>query len=594
MKHLAAVFLACLALCEPVRAQEPAAQDRAAAPAALPSTACEVANDEAFAAVLADVTRDSVKRVHDTFDYRGAVQDAWRVADMDGVLAAEAEEAGTELRDELGPWWTYLTGWGVGAREAAGKVADRVFGGEAFETAVQDVARLAIEDLAMAFASDRERLVDPVQRCLTAYLDANYPAIVGTSARASFSIGALDASVGEVDGPRTLLDFATIVAGITLIVSGRIVRRIGARVAGGVARRVVGKIASRAIPIVGWLLLAWEAVFGQAGAVPSIVEAMHDRQMVVGLQTEIAAELKIGMGENLDEISDGIVVETLGYWRRFRTDHQTLLGLIETRPSVRAYLEGLEAGDDLAPVNVALVRVLEIGGEETLVDLVERGRIGEAVSMSTEGYRIARDLDDVVAALDWEAVAPTRLSQVLQTDLHRVRRAGDLTPEALSFVLDLGGWPTVGAIAAMSPDLVETLPRYGETRVKLAARAFDAREVGRYFAALRQVDDIQARNTVWAELSATSGRPDAFLGKVEAVAASRDQAVAADILFSSSFALLQPQRIVDAFSAAVRGEIAWSVVAERYWVISIVAAIILVFLLGPFVRALLPRRGRRR
>ena len=247
---------------------------------------------------------------------------------------------------------------------------------------------------------------------------------------------------------------------------------------------------------------------------------------------------------------------------------------------------------DLMPVNRALVRVIEVGGEEKLVELVSSGRMDAVLALSDDGYRIGRELGDVAAALDWQAAVPDRLGDVLAASLHKVRAAGDLMPETIRFLLDLPDRTTITPLAAMRPPVVETLPRHGAERVTMAARALNAGQAARFFTALGDVEALQARNDLWAALSNETGPMDDFLAKTEAVAASRNQEVAAEILFSDTLSLVQPGQLWEVATAAFRGEVAWSVVAQRYGMIAVVA-VALAFLIGLTLwRMLFPPRTK--
>ena len=551
-------------------------------------------SDVAFESALSSITARTVRHLHDDFDYRGAVQRGWADAGMDDFLAEEAETAGRILRDEWGIARTYFTGWGIGAETAATEIAERVFGSDAFAGKIGEISEFAIGDLADRFAAGDGSLADPLETCISSYLDANYPAIVQRAAAASIQPAGIDGLAGNVsvDGPRSALDLAAVIAGILLIISGRIIRRISARVAGSVARRVAGKILARAVPVLGWLLLAYEALFATAGAIPSIVDAMHDDKVVTGLQTEIAAELKEGMAENLDEISDGIVADALAHWKAFQENYATLLDLTRSHPEIRGFLDAFDGGADIAPVNRALVRAIEIGGEDTLLRLIAEGRMDEVIALSGDGYRIARQLGDIEIALAWQSFAGERLGDVLRTEVYRLRAPGDISDLALDLLLDLPDRKARTTLAAMEPGLIDGLPRYGADRVNEAGRALAASELAsRYFAALADIEAIQVRNRVWARL-ATTETPDRFVADVEGVAASRDTATAADIVFSDFLGRLDPRLGARAAMGVISGDISWQIARDHYTVPFFIALFVAAILLLWLVRLIFPRRTK--
>lgn len=555
---------------------------------------CSVDNDDELFRSLTQVTQQTFERVHEEFDYLQAVQSAWRTVGMDAVLSTEAEAAAESLRKQWGPVWIYLTGFGAYAKQAADEVADRVFTSEVFNEKVQRISEVAIDALAAHFAEDKERLSEPLQFCMTQYLQTNYAPIIQGAASASFTVSTEQMS-SEIDvgSSGTVGTLAVVLAGIVLVVTRRIARRIASRVAGGVARRVVAKLGARVIPIVGWLLLAYEVLFETTGAIPAIVKGVQDDQVVIGLQTEIANELRHGMNDQFGEISAGIASETMTRWNEFQRAHTLVLSLSETNPRFASYLKTFAGDDEIAPVSLGVSRILEIEGEEKLNDLIARGRIGEFLDLPEAGFAIARNLKDIDAALGWARVAGARFNRVEASGLYRLREPDDLRPATIAFLLDLENEALIADIAAISPRLIEAMPRFGARNVSRAGEVFRTAELETFMADMVAIDDIQARNIIWSRVPKAGADPAQFLAKVDTVRASRDHEAAADLVFANALGLLSPARIASALASVWSGDISWTVVRQRYAYVAVGALGALAILLLSLVRLLLPRRRRR-
>ena len=299
------------------------------------------------------------------------------------------------------------------------------------------------------------------------------------------------------------------------------------------------------------------------------------------------------MAENLGDISAGIVSETMAQWKAFQRAHTLVLSLSKTNPRFANYLKTFSEDDEIAPVSLAVSRVLEIGGEDKLNDLIARGRLTEAVALTEPGITIARNLKDIDAALDWARVAGARLDEVASTGLYRLRAPNDLQPAALAFLLDLKDEGVISTVAAVSPKLIDAMPRFGARNVRRAAELFGTAGLESFTRDMVAIDDMQARNIIWSHLPQESAEAGAILAKVDTIRASRDQAAAADLAFANVWGLLSPDRILSAVASVWSGDISWTVIRQRYAYLAGGAVAVLAILLLTLMRRFVPRRSRK-
>ncbi|WP_413207368.1 hypothetical protein [Rhodospirillum sp. A1_3_36] len=553
---------------------------------------CKVEDDGALYSSLQSITQPTLERVNQDFDYLGAVQQGWQNARMNDILAHEATTAAQRLTDEWGVVRTYLTGWGVRAEEAANIIADRVFRGAAFEQGISNVSQYAIGGLTKGIEAKQEILAGRLQDCLNGYLGNRYPQIVQNSLSKQIASKNPDLPIEGGSLPQKASVPMATVLGIILIVGRRVLAKVASRIAGTVGKRVVGKIVARFIPIIGWVLLAYEVAFASQGAIPAITQAMYDDKVVVGIQTEIATELRTNMNEHIGQIADEIVSNILNEWKEFQRAHVLILSKMETDPKFKRYMSTFNPDDDLTPIDLALSRVVSIGGETLLDELLSKRRVDEIIHLPDGGFQIAEQTGNFEVAFSWMRQWGGQIDVIAKSRLFKVRAPDDLSDAALRFLLGLGEPESIEKLGSLPPELIETFPAYRKEGVEKVAIMMERNEAAEFFAAMRQITDIQARTEIWSALESGEYSSDEILGSADSIAASRDQSKAAQIRFAPFTELLSPQTVLNFVAAVWDGSISWSVLKSRYGMIFFAIIGIMALILLLFLRGLLPSRTK--
>lgn len=532
---------------------------------------CLVEDEDALFIRLQERARNGYSAAHQEFDFETHVGNAWRSADMTSIIGAAATEAGIQYGGEgffEREANRRLTSYSRSRAEAAVEaIADQTFSSLAVQDALEAVVEGSVDRFLTYLVRRSEDVAIDMGHCFSEFLSLNFPPIVQSAASQHF--GAIRETV-QTEGPSPQIpgfDLATPgVLGTTLVALSAIRRQITTRITGQVASRVAARLATRAIPYVGWALLGYEVILQRDGSLPEIVESMTGQAIIQGLQIEIAREINDEVRRQIPNISQEIVRATMNDWRSFVADNETVLALSQTNPRFRRYLDQFSSNEDLAPVRDAVALIVRLGGEEALNGVIDRNQMSAVLRLSTPGQQLARETNSLEIALQWSERAPNRLNEVLASELYRMKTPTELSEREIDFILDLTDPQLIRSAALLPSNDVQFLSQIDRVSAAILLETLPTDRTVEAIEALRSIRTPDAMNTALRHVSGDRYKAETLIEDINAVGASRDQDLAAQLVFSAPSLLnsITSMRIPRAVQAAAAGDVSWRLLLHAY------------------------------
>lgn len=553
--------------------------------------------------VLQARAQSAFKTAHEEFDYEIATINAWRDVRLTEIIAEEANVAGEQFGPDFGliGLQRRLERMGTAllpnkAKEAADFIATETFESEPFENGINEVIAGVSDRFVAHLTTYTQEMASSLGACFTEFLSTNYPPII--QAAAGSFIHDINPDVKTPKAPGAIVDpkaFATVVGGVVIGVVATLRRQLVRRIAGRIAGRVLGRVAAYAIPYAGWALAAAEIAFSWNGTIPEIVDSMSEPQAIAELQSELAMEFEFAVAASIPSIANDVVDGSLASWHRFVEVNETVLSIAATNPRFDNYLRQFDREEDFAPIRAAVVLIVELGGEAQLVEMIDKGQIAKVLRLRPTAYQIARDLDDIPAAIEWQEAAGAGVDLVQRSGLHKFKPyVSEISQSNLNFLLENAEKDDFRAIASLDEEMLTSLRSIDPLALDQLMAAHRTLDIGLIASALLDIRDFDAKNRMWRYV--TSDRFDAndFTENAVMIASSKNQDLAARIVFARKIEMLNPKFFFDYASAIAQGDISPKLILSQAPLITFALALIAALLLRFSYAFFWPRKTRRK
>jgi len=559
--------------------------------------ACQAHDAASFRSAIETLTFNALKAGAARADYGKIVADEWRKAGMDVILDKQVDIAVEEIRRETS-WATLISTIAnkEKAIEIGTAVAERVYRSEAVKKALEDLSTGVGRDMARRIELATGDAAEPAVHCIQAFLGPRYGNVVaGTVSTAAGKELDLDASnrSATVSTGQIVLDSKEGIAGAVIL----IVRRQLSRMAARVGQRLVGAILSRLVAVVssgiGIALIAKDLWELRNGILPIIANEMKSAEAKDKVRQELAAGLAEQINEGLHETASQTAGRIIEIWQTFRTAHARVLDLAERHPQFKAFLDA-QSPERLARVDELVGLVLAEEGEAGVLKRLADGTLHDAINrLPQSAVDIARDTRSVATAFAWSSLAGANLQKVVDLELHRSMRPGDLTKDVLDRLLaidDRGAIARIVAVPASARAQLFELPRDDLRKLANNLQPDYLRALAGYLARLNKPAAERLLRAV--VLAPDKMRWFASARVQDGILSSADQLQAVDLMLRSE-ALPNPADTYADIRLAVDGKVSPLLIWERHPIaISSVGGLALLVLMVVW-RALFGRRPRR-
>lgn len=598
-KVLAAVTSAALAfspVCEAL-AQTAGQASTPAAPASAAQSgdrqeyaACQATDPDQFRAAIEEISWKALSSGIAKVDYEAVVREEWRKGDLDKIIDTRVDAATNEIREESS-WATLLQSLASSeqAKRLATAVAERTYRSEPVKEAIVGLATGVGEQIGEAIVVSAVDASGPAQRCVQLFLGERY----GRSVAQSVSRDAGSAFTIEAEEGRANLSTRSVLLETSGGLTGAailLVRRQLSLMASRLGQRVVGTILSRLVSVVaggvGLALIAKDIWDFRYGMLPIIAEEMKSAETKERVREELASSIKTQIDEQARTIARETSQRILDIWLDFKRAHVKVLELAEESPEFRDFLD-VVGNENLQKLDEIVSLILPAGGKNAVLDALRSGKLQRAVlRMPKEGLVIAREMGSVDKALVWSDLAGGRMSDVVESGLHRIAEPEQFTTASLNRLLNLDDRLTIQRLAAVPGEMRTALFELPDAQLTTLSRSLTEDELttlARYIGALSQParqDVLQQVAEEPAQMQKLSSQPVR-----DAVLASRDQQYAVRMLLHDT-SLFDIDRIWADLQAATSGRISPWLIWERY-PSAVVASAIFALLLLLMIRGLL-------
>lgn len=522
--------------------------------------ACQKRDESAFRQAIETVTQGALQRSLSAFNYKGAVDDAWRGNGIDDVVDKQVDKAVAEIGSERS-WGEILQSLtdSAKAQELAGTVAERVYASPAIKTAIETVATDVGRTLGLSLEFATQDAAEPAIQCLKAFLGPRYGATVAAAvtADAEREFG-IDASKGKaaISPGAVLADKSGGVTGAALL----LLRRQMANLAGRVGARIAGSVLSRLVSVaaggVGAVLIAKDIWDLRAGVLPIIATEMKSVATKDLIRAELAKSISEQIGEQIKDLSSKSAARIVEIWQEFRSAHAKSLEIADKVPAFRDFLDRTPA-KNLPRLDEAVGLILATGGGEAqVIAALADGRLDTIVNkLSPDAMTIARETRSLDRGIAWSAIAGDRLVPfVVEHELHKRADPSSFTQASLTRLLSLEDKLAIARLAAQKREARDTLFDLDLARLRVLARALPEGEIASLAGYLASLEKA-TRDRVLQAVAATPAKMRVLAAdRVRAgILASRDQGKALDMMLRDGMGT--PAEVAADFRAAYDGAI---------------------------------------
>ena len=531
---------------------------------------CERAVDEeSLRAEIAKGARGAMRAAAQSVDYQDLVESSWLAIRFDAKFARIIDAKIAVLREDRAYLERLLDG-NIPSRagEMAIRSTEAVFQSpefEALQLELQSEIGARLEPLVVGTEVEmRSRAAD----CVGIFLGERYAATVGEAFSADTREAIINPNV-DIVGAETSAAFslAGVLAGMLAIVFRRIIRRIIQATIRRLAGAIAGRLLAMASIVLGVVILVYELVAGADGVFPIIRDALLSRETKVEIQTALADEIGRVAPEALDKRADLIADQMIGFWRRFKSRHRSVLELADQSQHFKRFIEDQPpSGFEPLSIVVEALKSQPPGGEQAVLDALDRGILNRAMQIPQIGRLIERFGPagvTVEALVAWSRRAGLRFADVVAADLPLLIKPETLSHADLGRILALADPQTAKRLVVMpQPALGEALALPEKQLLALTAR-FQGDELTGLFDSLRPATTAQARSIYVRRILDNPSMIKHLKFASGAVAASAEPALALEILLSTT-ANWNPLAVLDHVQAVANARVAPMVMVHRY------------------------------
>ncbi len=440
----------------------------------------------------------------------------WTEVGAGPVLDAAVDRAIAQVQAEESYWERFLSGWSPDkAQELAARVAEVAFADPALAAKLDELSTVLAAALVSEMETYAARSASSALLCLQSYVGGQYSETLYSAFAQN-----LEAQLGtELD-----LDEASDVtvaplalhtksmAGVGVLLTTEITRRLAQamskqllqRMAGKIAGRVLGRIGSSAVPYVGWAigigLIAWDLWEGGKGALPQIRDALQAEEVKQEVQAEIVAAVREGLSAESSTMAAGLAATLLGQWQGFCATNRDLCTLAANNRSFALLLDTTPVTqlDALAQqVNFFLSTL----GAEALTVALRDGTFEALLALPHEAKTILAWTRSPATTLDWANLAGDSLADVVAYQIYRVIDPVALDKLSLAAIVAIGDNEQIHKLLNLAPAQRETLLALPTTDLKAILAQATADELT-WLAAYAATLPPDAAAALYADLAA--------------------------------------------------------------------------------------------
>lgn len=557
---------------------------------------CQATTEAAFRAAVEKITLDALNKGLADFDYKAAVQDAWRNGGLDTVVDNRVDAAIAEVQNETstGDRLKSIVN-GETAKGLAEKVAERVYRSDAMKTAIETLAGNVGKDVGKRIELASQDATEPALACLQEFLGPRYGTAIARAVMsdAGRELG-LDASKGsaDVNAGSVIKNSSEGIAGAAIL----LVRRQLANMAARVSQRLVGSVLSRLVSVaaggVGLVLIAKDLWDLSGGVFPIIATEMKSRDTKDKVQDELAKSIAEQVGEHVHEIGTKSADRVVDIWQEFRRAHLKVIELAERNQPFKAYADKLSPAE-LPRLDEVVAVILASEGEPGILKRLADGTLAQAVSkLPPAAMQIARETRSIDAAIGWSALAGPELNRIVEWDIYTRAKPEDFSKASLAKTLALGERLTVTRVAGLKREVRDVLFDLEANDLKALARGLTEGELetlASYLTGLQK----EPREAVLKAVAAQPARMAVIANARvrDGILSSRDQTAAVNMMLRND-AMLDPARFMEDARAAWDGRIAPILIYEKHPGSAYAAGGLGLVLLLTLRRLFRPRRKR--
>lgn len=554
--------------------------------------ACQARDEQSFRSAIAGITTRALTAGLADFDYKAAVGEEWRKAQMDEVLDKRVDGAADEVRN-ASSWGTLIQSLADSkqAQKLATEIAERVYRSDEVRTAIEQLAAGVGRQIGRRMEIAGADAAEPALACLQAFLGPRYGTTVARTVAgdAGKQIG-VDPTKGEggVNVGGVLKETSGGLAGAAiLMVRGQLANmaeRIGARLVGSILSRLVSLVAGG----VGLVLIAKDLWDLRHGVLPIIASEMKSDATKDKVREELAKGIAEQIGDHIKDIGTRSADHVVEVWQGFRRAHAKALELAEGNNAFKTFLNGLKP-DRLARLDEVVGLIMASEGEGAVLKRLDNGTLDEAVNrLPAPAIEIARETRSIDAGLKWAAVSGDDLAKTVENEIYRRARPENFTRASLQRLLALDDRLAIGRLAGLPRDAREVLLDAGVA--KQLARTLTEVELetlASYLTGLKKEPREAVMKAVGADPAVMRSLAPARVRN--AILDSRDQAAAVAMMLQPSTFLDVPAMIADA-RAASEGRISPVLIWEKHPAGFGLAGALALAILLLLRRLLMPRR----
>lgn len=517
--------------------------------------ACRAQDETAFRDAIRDVTLTALRNGTQSVDYEAYVRDQWRKQDLDRLIDKRVKLAEEDVRRQTS-WGQLLQSLASSekANELALAVAEHVYRSDEMKAALEQAAKGVSLEVGCQIVLSTEEAATPARICLQMFLGERF----GRTIADTVSADAKAAFVLEPAGRAAALNSTNvaqkasgaITGGIILLIRrqlARMARRIGQRVVGAVIGRVVSVVAGGiGIALIAYdLKQIWEL---RNGILPIIREEMTSDATKAKVRKELANAIKGHMNGQLETIADSSADHILRIWRDFKVAHNKVLELSASHKPFQEFVDSLRP-EQLPRLDELVAITLRRGTLPDVKAKLASGTLHQAMTrLDDDGMQLARELSSIEQALAWRDLAPDKLADVLNYEVHRQTSPASFTGQSLNRILNLDEDRIVKRLAGLKSESRGILLELTDEQLKRLARDLDTAALESFAGYLSGLE-TSARKIVFDAVAANPARiRDISSGQVRsAILGSRNQAAAAELMLQRDQAFDIP-----AMTSAVR------------------------------------------
>ncbi len=421
-------------------------------------------------------------------DVAGIVDTQWDNLSVDSVIDRAVDDAVQQVQTDTGLWTKFLSSWSADqAKELTGAVANKTFESEAFRSKLDQLSVAVAAEIGGKVGELSAESVSAAFYCLQTFIGGNYADVLVASfeERVQSAVGdgsnALDQQTLD-PGILAILDQHKVaLGGVGVIIATQITRKllvelgetIAKRVAGRIVGRVLGRVGSELVPIAGWIigtgLIVYDVYSSRDGALPQIQEELKSAEVKAGIRSEVVASIEPELDLQLPEMARSIANDLFARWRDTKRDIRQVIDLAASNPQFKSILDGLEDQAQLAKLVNLTGAIMTAQGRAAVDSAIADGSLERALSLPASAPELLAAVGSLPDAIAWGDVAGELLDQVVELEIYKARKPGDLDRATLEKLVAVGDKAAVSNLVLLDTAALNSILTLSSENLKAIA-----------------------------------------------------------------------------------------------------------------------------